>query len=123
LYERIVIENQRYRIWTYACILIMKINSKYENFVKVFILQSLLMNSVSFKIAKLHASGKVDLAHPTDTQLSVIKEYRNVPFSMHKLAQVGEKSTEEDLTNQPLTKKEEYIQLKLTKFQLIPLGM
>jgi hypothetical protein len=39
-----------------------------------------------FKIAKLHASGKVDLSKNIET------------FSMLKLAQVGEKSTEEDLT-------------------------
>jgi hypothetical protein len=51
-----------------------------------------------FRIKNLHSNGKVDLAHPDDKTLSVIKEYRNVPISMLKLAQVGEISTEEDLT-------------------------
>jgi hypothetical protein len=38
-----------------------------------------------FKIKTMHSNGKVDLAHPTDTQQSVIKEFRNVPISLLKL--------------------------------------
>jgi hypothetical protein len=42
-----------------------------------------------FKIKTMHSNGKVDLAHPTDTQQSVIKEFRNVLISILKLY-VGE---------------------------------
>jgi hypothetical protein len=50
-----------------------------------------------FKIKTMHSNGKVDLAHPTDTQQSVIKEFRNVPILILKL-HVGEITTKENLT-------------------------
>jgi hypothetical protein len=50
-----------------------------------------------FKIKTMHSNGKVDLVHPTDTQQSVIKEFKNVLISILKL-HVGEITTEEDLT-------------------------
>jgi hypothetical protein len=51
-----------------------------------------------FRIKNLHSNSKVDLAHPDDKTLLMIKENRNVSISMLKLAQVREISTEEDLT-------------------------
>jgi hypothetical protein len=51
-----------------------------------------------FRIKNLYSNSKVDLAHPNNKTLSMIKENRNVSISMLKLAQVREISTKEDLT-------------------------
>jgi hypothetical protein len=88
-FENVEIENSPYKIGT----LVMVKNAKKS--IKKSLMEPEFVGPYKIKVIK--SNNKVDLAHPTDKELTLIKEFRNVPISMLKLFQGGDVDTKDDL--------------------------
>jgi hypothetical protein len=89
-FQNVKIDNSPYKIGT----LVMVKNAKKS--LKKSLMEPEFVGPYKIKVIK--SNDKVDLAHPTDKELTVIKEFRNVPISMLKLFQGGvDVDTKDDL--------------------------